>query len=70
MLPGGNFNFLVVIHLWLDLDILFLICERATERTGQSGMVGIEERADAFEVEGMRAWGDEEGSADGDAKKT
>ena len=33
-------------------------------------MMGIEERADTFEVEGMRAWGDEEGLADGDAKKT
>ena len=33
-------------------------------------MVGIEEGADAFEVKGMRTWGDEEGLANGDAKKT
>jgi hypothetical protein len=32
--------------------------------------LGIEEWADAFEVKGMRAWGDEEGLVDGDAKKT
>lgn len=33
-------------------------------------MVGIDKRADAFEVKGMRTWGDEESLADGNAKKT
>lgn len=37
----------------LDLDVFIQICERAAERARECGMVRLEERADAFEVEGV-----------------
>ncbi len=50
-------------HPLLDLRTFY----RADRRKRDGGH---EERADAFEVEGMRAWSDEGGLTDGDTKKT
>ena len=53
---------------WFYFDVLLEVCVSSAERTGKGRVMGFDEWFDAFVVEGVGAWGDEERLADGYGK--